>query len=148
MIIKNHGLPLAITSQLDRILERWALYRHQGPKVGRKIAPEYWELYQRATGRPLSRVAGWELHQFPGCALIGISAKVMVEESWRGKGLGDLTLQIRQELARHLGYSELLATVREDNTAEVRVLYRGGWHRIASLQTSPDNPVFLYRGIL
>lgn len=131
MIIKDHGLSGAILGELDRILGQgcWALYRERGLRPERMHPPESWELRRRVAGiTPLELIATWRLEQFPGSQWYGVSTHVRVEPQWRCKGLGHLTLKIREDLALKLGYRTLLATVLATNFQERRILARAGWH--------------------
>jgi GNAT superfamily N-acetyltransferase len=63
----------------------------------------------------------------PGNRRILVSFDSLIEEAHRGQGLGRKYLRLRQEVAREAGINLLLATVRDDNRVERRLLRSAGW---------------------
>lgn len=68
---------------------------------------------------------------FPGNRRILISYDSHVEPAFRNQGLGQKFLRVRQEVAREAGINLMLATVRDDNLVERRLLKRAGWQILA-----------------
>jgi len=66
----------------------------------------------------------------PGNRRVLISHGVEVFPGFRGKGLGTSMCEMREQVARLAGVTLLLATVRDENLAEVRVLEKCGWKRL------------------
>lgn len=68
---------------------------------------------------------------FPGNRRILISFGSLIEPAERGKGYGRRMLRLRQDVAREAGINLLLATVRDDNKIERKLLRRAGWFILA-----------------
>jgi GNAT superfamily N-acetyltransferase len=71
----------------------------------------------------------FKLSFMPGNRRTLISHAVEVFLEARGKGVGTKLNELREEAAREAGVTLMLATVRDDNTAEIRVLEKCGWTR-------------------
>ena len=63
----------------------------------------------------------------PGCRGVVIFHHVEVEPRFRRMGLGETLLKIRMKVAKEVGYSLAMATVRADNTTEGHLLAKTGW---------------------
>ena len=72
----------------------------------------------------------FELSFLPGNRRTLVSHAVTIYPKYRGKGYGTLTCRIREDAAREAGVTLLLATVRDDNAAEIRVLTKCNWGRL------------------
>ena len=67
-------------------------------------------------------IANFTLSFLYGCKGILASHGVMVSPEYRGKGLARKLKPIKDRVAKDLQVSVLLATVREDNAAELKVI--------------------------
>jgi len=84
-------------------------------------------------GKYLNPIASWELYQMPHCCAIAVSCRAFVELQYRSKGLGALLNNLRQEIARLLGYSLLLCTDTSINTHQRQLLATNGWSDICTV---------------
>ena len=78
----------------------------------------------------------YSLSFMPGNRRILISHYVAVDPEMRGKGFGKRYLQQREEIAKEAGVNLLLATVRNDNEAEVHLLRTNGWRRMINRRST------------
>ncbi len=82
-------------------------------------------------------VAQFFLEPLPGCECAAvISHGAWVDEKHRGRGLGTALLKIRTQAIDWSGFGVALATVRSDNPAERKLLYRAGWRRVTTFPTT------------
>ena len=63
-----------------------------------------------------------EFTQLAGCSAVVISHAMQIYPQWRGKGKSRENLKLRMERARSMGYAIMIATVRQDNAAEIKIL--------------------------
>lgn len=75
-------------------------------------------------------VAQWELYQMPHCCGICVSTKAEVNPTYRSRGIGTLLNNLRQDIARMLGYSLLLCTDIDKNTHQTQLLDTNGWRKV------------------
>jgi len=66
----------------------------------------------------------------PGNRRTVISHAVKVYPEHRGKGIGTRNCELREDAAAAAGVTLILATVKDDNAAEIRVLEKRGWKRL------------------
>src|SRR6266850_4093526 len=85
---------------------------------------------ERAEVRAYNDKIKFSLTFMPGNRRVLISHGVEVFFAFRGMGLGTEMCKVREQLARKAGVTLLLATVRDDNSAELRVLERCEWKRL------------------
>jgi GNAT superfamily N-acetyltransferase len=72
--------------------------------------------------------ARFTLIQQPNCCGILVSTDTYVNVNYRGKGIGQEMLLLKEALAKEFGYSLILATVNmSDNPAECHILEKNGW---------------------
>ena len=72
----------------------------------------------------------YELSPFPGNGSVCISHATFIKPWYRGKGHGKKQHSNRLEVARGLGYTYIVATIRDDNAAEVAIVQKNGWRRL------------------
>lgn len=72
-------------------------------------------------------VALFKLVCLPGCCGVVVSTGAFVDTSFRGRGLGTLLNQMRQQMTYDLGYTVLLCTDVESNEPQQRILQSQGW---------------------
>lgn len=77
-----------------------------------------------------SPVASFSLSFMPGNRRTLISHAALVKPEFRGKGVGTRMNKLREEAAREAGVTLMLATVRDDNAPEIRVLEKCEWKRL------------------
>jgi len=68
-------------------------------------------------------------------ASLGISHDVFMPIEERGKGLGTKAHEYRLGVAKYLGLNYVLCTVRETNTAQIKILKKFGWQPLYKMQT-------------
>lgn len=78
------------------------------------------------TGRPIGH---FSLSEMPGCCGIMISHNTQIYKDFQGKGIASIFQELKFALAKELGFSLLLCTVREDNEIEKHILQKFGWIR-------------------
>ena len=73
-------------------------------------------------------IAGFSLVQQINCCGILVSTRTWVNEDWRGQGIAQSMMPLKEALAKEFGYGMLLATVNmSGNLAEVHILEKCGW---------------------
>jgi RimJ/RimL family protein N-acetyltransferase len=88
-----------------------------------------------------------ELTTLPGSSQIVVSHGVYTPKYRRGKGFGKSALKKRLEFCSvELGYDYIICTVREDNTAEQRVLGEQGFFRLDKFHSSNSGSDILIFG--
>lgn len=94
-------------------------------------------------------VGKFSMAEFPGCCGVVVNYHAQIETQFRGKGLGKLMLQIREDAARRANYSVLLATVDEKNEPEKNLLTKNKWVRVAAFKNKKTaNMISLFIKIL
>lgn len=79
-----------------------------------------------------------------GCgSAVVISYGVSISPSLRGKGLGQKAHKERLERFRNEGYNYALCTVRRDNQAQLHILKKNGWVRLANTASTDGTPIYL-----
>lgn len=89
-------------------------------------------------------VSTWRLYQMPHCCAYIVSCNVQIREEFRNKGVGSVLNKLRQEIGKLLGYTSMLCTDIEQNTAQRKLLKKNGWtdiHEIVNKRTK--NKVYL-----
>lgn len=72
-------------------------------------------------------VGKFSMEQLPGCCGVAVSYHAQIETQFRGRGIGGLFLEMREDAAKRAGYTMVLATVLADNEVENKLLGRHGW---------------------
>jgi hypothetical protein len=75
----------------------------------------------------------------PGCCGVIISTELWIEPKYRGRNYNKIFFELRKELAKKLGYSKILATIRMDNIPEVVACAKYGWHFIETFTNKRTN---------
>lgn len=89
-------------------------------------------------------VASFQLVPMINCCGILVSTSSFVEKQFRGLGLGTILNSLRVDIARELGYSVLMCTDIESNSAQRKILKSNGWtdiYKFVNKRTS--NTVFI-----
>lgn len=68
----------------------------------------------------------------PGNRRTVISHAVEVFPEYRGAGIGTRNSELREEACMEAGITLMLATVKNSNAAEVRVMEKRGWKRLTN----------------
>ena len=71
------------------------------------------------------------LSQFPGCCGVAVSHNAWVHSSLRHKGLNNLGMKLRMDLARAAGYSYLLMSDKESNQYSLLTMEKNGVAKLA-----------------
>lgn len=92
-------------------------------------------------------MATFTLREMINCCGILVSTKTMVYEEFRGKGLAQELMLLKEALAKEYGYSCMMATVNmTGNPAEVHILQKFGWslvNKFKNSRTKNDVGVFV-----
>lgn len=89
-------------------------------------------------------LSSFELYKLPHCCAILVSCKAYVAEEFRGKRLGTLLNNMRQDIGKLLGYSVLMCTDIEANIHQRQLLATNGWKDIHDVKNKrTGNKVYL-----
>lgn len=72
-----------------------------------------------------------------------VSHGAFIYEGERGKGLGQLAHEARLERFRREGFNYALCTVARSNDAQLHILKKNGWVRLASTASDNGTPIYL-----
>ena len=72
-------------------------------------------------------IGNWYFSGLPGCCGVVVSHGLYLKEEYRGMKLSGPMQELREAVARKLGYSAMLATVVTNNFAEVISSAKHGW---------------------
>lgn len=91
-------------------------------------------------------IGHYELSPIPGNQFVCISHRTYIKPEFRGKGFGKRQHYERLAVARKMGYTYIMATVRIDNGREEKILMENGWLRLHDhVSTTEDgHPVCLW----
>jgi hypothetical protein len=90
-------------------------------------------------------VCVFSLEQLPGCCGVLISYHVNVRLPYQNKGVNSFLQGIREEIARHNGYTMLMCTTTGDNLHEIHILEKYGWKLADSFNNKrTTNDVLVY----
>lgn len=78
-------------------------------------------------------LTSWSLYEFPSCCAFCVSTQARVEKPYIKKGVNTRSNLFRQELAKDAGYSALICTDIETNTAERKTLAKNGFKDIYTI---------------
>lgn len=62
-----------------------------------------------------------------------VSCNALVKEKYRGKRIGTILNQLRQDIGRLLGYSAIICTDIDKNTPQRKLLATNGWKDVYSV---------------
>ena len=91
-------------------------------------------------------IGHYELNPFPGSNQIVVSSHAFIKKEYRGNGHGRQAALDRLEKARELDYDYVLATVRADNEAQLKIMRSiAGWDKLDSFTSKvSDVEIFLF----
>lgn len=110
---------------LNAFQTEWANARHQALPPNCTLQHEgtkYWWI-EGADGLD---IINWECRNFPGCASLIVTTKVVLREDLRGRGLGRFFREFRHKAYSRAGFAGEIATVRTDNPAQNRLMQTMG----------------------
>ena len=87
-------------------------------------------------GKPLTH---FSLAPFPHCKHILLSLNSFVDKGFRKQGYGRFFNKLRIRAASLGGFSKILATVREDNEAEIAIMKANNWTKISDVRNDDQN---------
>ena len=98
--------------------------------INSKLTVEF--LGEKDTFHPKGkRVAVVYLEEQPACCGLAVTTYTQVDAEYQGKGIGRKLVQIKEDLALHMGYSALQATISwqygKKAPAEIHLLKSSGW---------------------
>lgn len=83
------------------------------------------------------RMAGFTLVQQTNCCGILVSTQTYVEKEYRGQHMAQDMMPLKAAIARHFGYSMMMATVNiSGNPAEAHILEKDGWRQVQEFVNS------------
>lgn len=74
--------------------------------------------------------ASFGIQQLTGCCGVCVSTAAQVSPTYRHRGLGTYLNEVRQGMAKRLGYAVMLCTDVETNVYERKILKKTGWRDI------------------
>lgn len=84
-----------------------------------------------------SLIAGFQLIQQVNCCGVLVSTGTYVTKKYRGQGIGQAMMSLKEAIARQYGYSALAATVNiTGNPTEEHILLKFGWVKSFSFVNS------------
>lgn len=84
-------------------------------------------------------ISSWRLYELPHCCAFMVSCNVNVDKNYRGKRIGTVLNQLRQDIGRILGYSSVICTDIEQNEYQRKLLKTNGWKDIHSVVNKRTN---------
>lgn len=81
-------------------------------------------------------VGAYEFDNLPGCSQVVVSHSMFLNPEERGKKLSEHLAMKRVFHARDLVYDYMLCTVCSTNKAQIKIIERIGWERLASFKSS------------
>lgn len=88
----------------------------------------------------LTEASSFRLVELINCCGVLVSTQTYVYNSYRGKGIAQKLMPFKEEIAKILGYSLLMATVDiGNNPAEVHILEKFGWENTQTFLNKRTN---------
>ena len=85
------------------------------------------------------------LEQMKGCNGIVISRRVEITPDFRGKGYGSAFCTMRENIARHFGFSLIVCTIVVGNIPQEKIMAKNGWQKMVDFTNKKtSNNVSLY----
>lgn len=84
-------------------------------------------------------ITEFKLGQLHGCCGVCVSFNVIVNQTFRKKGINIIGNKLRQEMARICGYTVILCTDVEGNIGEEKTLLKTGWQKLYSFTNARTN---------
>lgn len=82
-------------------------------------------------------IARFTLTQMVNCCGIVVSTDAWVETTYRGKGIAQEMLVLKEAIAKAYGYSCMMATVNMTGSpTEVHILQKAGWEKVNEFTNS------------
>jgi GNAT superfamily N-acetyltransferase len=132
------GLPRATQLALLQVVKQIRNIIGELPLLEKAHSYDYYHLY-RHKDKKLEIVAGFSMTTLPGNCGVVVFHSASVRPEFRRKGLGRLLLEVRINAAKLAGYSVALATTKQDNNIENKLLRSTGWtpfHDFTNARTS------------
>lgn len=90
-------------------------------------------------------IGSFSLTQLPGCCGILVSHNTYIYPIYQGLGINTFLQEIKEDIAKHNGFSTLMATVIDRNPIEMHILEKSGWAKVDSFKnTKTGNTVITY----
>ena len=86
-----------------------------------------------------NQIAEFGLTQLEGCCGVVVSCHVKVHPEFRGKGLGQLLLTIREAAVISAGYTVIMATSIANNAVENHILVKNGYKPMNTFTNARTN---------
>jgi hypothetical protein len=92
-----------------------------------------------------SQYGTWQLDNLPGCDQICVSHSAFVLNEKKAQGFGDAYHKQRLAQMRNLLYDGAVATVRDGNIAQEKIMTTNGWNKVFTfLSKKTQNTVSLW----
>ena len=85
---------------------------------------------------PEDYIGHFSLTELSGCCGTLVSHGSRVEEKYRGKGIGNLLMLLREDIAKRMKYSQMIATARSTNEVQKFLFSKRGWVMSGSYRNS------------
>lgn len=127
----NERTMLEIKNRLEKDLNKLLGVESQLKVDFINTRPSYIQ-FKVVCGKYENMITRWNMIEMPGCCGILISTGVIVEKSFREKGVNTLVNKYRIEMAKALNYGLLLCTDVDHNKAQMKTLNRNKWNKLFS----------------
>lgn len=103
----------------------------------KKTISQHWELGEYRVTQKIGvvevEISTFKLYQLQHCCAFMVSCNALVREKYRGKRIGTILNQLRQDIGRLLGYSAIICTDIDKNTPQRKLLATNGWKDVYSV---------------
>lgn len=109
--------------------------------------PRELSFFSITNGDRSKTVAHFKVSAFPGCCAYAISTGVVVGHAYRRNGINKIALRIRELIARHTGYTALIATTTTHafHAGSLRTLRGAGYKELTeTVNRRTGNRVILF----
>lgn len=90
-------------------------------------------------------ISFFSLEMIPGNCGICVSTGSFVFEQYRNRGIGKALNLVRIEIAKRLGYSIIMCTIKESNTIQKKILWANNWRQdYTFLNMNTGNTIGVY----
>ncbi len=87
-------------------------------------------IYQVMCPKLSHKISRFILRGMPGCHGVCINHAVEVFDPYKNRGIGTILNDMRNEIARDLGYGVMVCTVVSTNIPQIRIMEKNFWQRM------------------
>jgi len=117
---------------IDNSKEEVGTFDYEKDEVSKNWELGNYKIVQQI-GNIQKEISSFKLYQLQHCCAIMVSCNVIVKKEYRGKRIGTILNQLRQDIGRLLGYSLVLCTDIEQNKHQRQLLKTNGWTDVYSV---------------